>query len=414
MSDASKIISVTKRFQYPYRSIDEFGGVPWADSINYFVTGDINGDGLIELILSRGDVEQIALDLDGRVLWHFLDPSADWTHRRPDSSVFIWDLDRDGRTEFVCTRRIGGQEHVCLIDAATGECRQTTPLTDRTHECDNRGFVRLGLLDGPEHPGYVVAGWDYGRLAVYDSGLRLVWEQDAPIGHDPFCYDLDDDGYEEIICGYVAFDRTGRLLWDSRRYLEHDSHADSFVFFREQDAVRIFTSEGHILDASGKLVDALGQDVLVHGQEAGIISTGNALRFIIQDRNDGVMQTTYAFTRQDEVTFRTTGAQTMQTVAWGAHGKGGIWLDTHGLIYDGDGGVLAKVRAYERGSWRVPTRGVGSAHDLMYDDRDELLLRHFDADSHTAWCEIYTPDNPAIAPDREKTTSRAMADWSFY
>ena len=413
MSDPSKIYSPMQRFQYTYRSIDEFGGTPWADSINYFVTGDINHDGQIEMILSRGDVEQIAMDLTGRVLWHFLDPSANWQHRRPDSSVFIWDLDLDGKAEFVCTRRIDGQEHLCLIDAMTGDSRTATPLTKPTGECDNRGFVRLGLLDGPDQPGYVIAGWDYGRLAVYDCSLRLLWELDAPIGHDPFCYDLDGDGHEEIICGYLAFDREGHLLWDSRHYLEHDSHADSFVFFQEQGEVRLFTSEGHILDASGQLVDAIGQDILIHGQEAGIISTDQELRFVIQDRCDGVKQTTYAFTRQGAVTFEPSGAQNMQPVIWDGQGAGGIWLDTHGLIYDADGEALAKVRAFEKGSWRTPTRGVGSAHDLMYDGRDELIIRHFDEDNRSAWCEIYALDKLADR-NEHKTTTRPMADWSFY
>ena len=224
--------------------------------------------------------------------------------------------------------------------------------------------------------------------------------------------DINGDGLEEIVCGYTAFDREGRLLWDSRSYLKHDSHADSFDFFFEKGELRIFTSEGHVLDGSGKLVDDIGKDLLVHGQETGIISTQGALRFAIQDRADGLRQTTYMLTRQGKVTFTTTGAQTMQPVVWGENGEGGIWLDTHGLIYDGNGGLMAKVRSYERGCWGIPTRGVGSAHDLLNDERDELLLCYFDEDSQTAWCEIYSADTQS--GQRPKVTTRQMVDWSFY
>lgn len=413
MPDVTKIASMVRRFRYPYRAIQEFDGVPWADSINYFVAGDINEDHQIELILSRGDVEQIALDLNGQILWHVVDPSASWQTRRPDSSVFIWDLDLDGHPELVCTRRLGNQEHLCLLDAATGELKQAVLLTSRAEHSCTRGFARLGLFDGPAHPGCVVAGWDYDRLALYDSDLHLVWEQTTPIGHDPFCVDINEDGQEEIVCGYTAFDREGRQLWDSRQYLKHDSHADSFEFFIEDGAVRIFTSEGHILDGAGARVDDLGKDFVVHGQETGILSTRGEQRFVIQDRGDGLLQTTYIVTRQGKVMFMTTGAQTIQPVVWGKQEESGIWLDTHGIIYDGNGGLMAKLRAYERGCWRLPTSGVGSAHDLMHDGRDELLLRHFDEDTRTAWCEIYSAD-PQPSQPTPKTTTRQMADWSFY
>jgi len=418
IADMSKLpppCPIVSRFRYPYRSIEAFGGVPWADAVNYFVTGDIDGDGRIELVLCRGSAEQIAFDLDGRIRWHYTDEDASWKSRRPDSSVFLRDIDLDGKTELVCTRTLNGQEHVCLVDAVSGILKTGVPLIPRTEDDDNRGFLRLILADGPDAPGYIAAGWDYTRLALYDARLNLIWKRDAPIGHDPYGVDIDGDGYEEIVCGYVAFDRSGDMRWDSRKYLEKDSHADSVVAFEEDDEIRLFTSEGHILGPDGDLVDAIGQDVLVHGQEAGIIHTAGERRFVVQDRGDGIKQTTCIFTRDNRLTFSALGGQTMQTVGWGASGEGGVWIDTHGLIYDGDGGLLGKVRAYERGCWRLPTRGVGSAHDLLYGSGDELLLRFFDEELQIARCEIYTTDVPEPDDGRTpKTITRAMIDWSFY
>lgn len=404
---------IVSRFTYPYRAIEEFGGAPWADALNYFVTGDIDGDGRIELVLCRGSVEQIAFSLDGTIRWRYTNPDTSWQSRRPDSSVFLWDVDGDGKTELVCTRFLDGAENVCLVDAATGDLKAATPLIGRGPEDDYRGFLRLILPDGPAGEACIAGGWDYLHLALYDAKLNLLWQREAPIGHDPYGLDIDQDGHEEIVCGYVAFDRNGELLWDSRKYLENDSHADSVVAFEEAGEIRLFTSEGHILDPAGNLADAIGQDILEHGQEAGIMFTKGERRFVVQDRADGIKQNTCVFARDGRLTFSAIGGQTVQTVRWGASGEGGVWIDTHGLVYDGDGDLLAKVRAYERGCWRVPTRGVGSAGDLMGGPGDELILRFFDEDLRVARCEIYSSDTDG-AGETPKTTTRRMADWSFY
>ena len=173
----------------------------------------------------------VAVDTEGEVRWSH--PVSREAYPR------VWDLDGDGRQEVICY----DGPVIKLLDIDTGAVKLEAP----TPPCNQRGN-RAGREDqSPYVPLWRmypanVRGKGRGRdlvlmdlytaFWVLNDRLELEWWRSREHGHDLGIHDIDNDGRDEILCGYTMFDHDGAELWSvelpEHAIFTHD-HVDHIV-----------------------------------------------------------------------------------------------------------------------------------------------------------------------------------------
>jgi len=81
--------------------------------------------------------------------------------------------------------------------------------------------VHLCDLSGRGRPGEILIKDRYSNLWAYDSDtLEPIWHVVLSTGHYPLAFDINEDGRDEVLCGYSLVSADGRLLWQ-RRFGDH-------------------------------------------------------------------------------------------------------------------------------------------------------------------------------------------------
>jgi len=170
---------------------------------NSYISGQASSNGVIRAI--RGD--------NGEPIWSVTDPAY-----QSDSTAnpAVGDIDSDGLPEVVVQ---GEGKYLIAIDS------DGTPLwkSENFSGPENSGSVAIANLDGEGDPEIIFGA------AVYDSSGTKLWEGTQGKGHDgqgpiSCVADLDLDGRPEVIGGNTAYaftgtvqggDFTGMNLWQS-------------------------------------------------------------------------------------------------------------------------------------------------------------------------------------------------------
>ena len=182
----------------------------------WVVTGDVNGDGKVEIVSARnvneGDVHYtsaaVAHSLDGRVLWRWGDPGIGRRGLHHDVACQIYDWDGDGRNEVV----VCAKDHLVELDGETGEERRRLPLPPEATDC-----VVFAHLSGRGRASDVLVKTRYAQIWAFDYAGRLLWTVQNPGGfptaHQPVPVDINNDGRDEIMAGYAMLDPDGKTRW---------------------------------------------------------------------------------------------------------------------------------------------------------------------------------------------------------
>ena len=200
--------------------------------------GDLDGDGRLDMLIAqniprvRGDAfDQIscltAVDLEGKVLWQSGRPDPRNALLTNDTPFQIHDLDGDGHNEVVVVRDFRLQ----ILDGRTGRIKQwiwmpRVPLSDkeRPYELEDGDSLTFLNLTHKEGRRDILVKDRYHNFWTFDSQLKFLWAGEGQTGHYPYPFDVDDDGYDEVLIGYSLWNHTGQRLWS------HDSelrdHAD--------------------------------------------------------------------------------------------------------------------------------------------------------------------------------------------
>ncbi|NQX69143.1 hypothetical protein HQN90_23715 [Paenibacillus alba] len=189
--------------------------------------GDLNGDGRMELLMvqpdNRQDVRYIphqvqcltAFDLEGNLLWQTGEPSSEAGGPGSDYPAQIVDIDGDGLLEVVCIM----DDRFLILDGRNGQVKAAHVLpSPHAHDC-----IIVANLTGGSSASDIILKDRYHKMWALDRKFNLLWTHEGNPGHFPWVYDLDGDGFDEVMAGYDLLDHDGSRLWSCH---DLDDHAD--------------------------------------------------------------------------------------------------------------------------------------------------------------------------------------------
>lgn len=347
-----------------------------------------------------------AIDLDGKVLWQLGEPSEQ-TERlgkiSADLPFQVYDIDGDGCDEVIC----GINFEILILDGATGAVKKKvkTPLSDEedssligvpfgSYAFDriNPDGIRIADFSGKGRPSDLLIKDRYCRIYALDSDLNLLWRYQSPLntGHYPLAIDVNGDGHDELLCGYILLDHLGKPIWN---YPITGDHTDEIVagrFMAGSDKgyfACVSGTEGFFIgDFQGNI---LRRDKIGHAQR---VSVGN----YCPDREGFELVVSNFWGHQGVVYFydcfgnplwemeNELNGNVLVPVNWKGDGSDLFLLNADpvkGGLYNGDG--IAAVVFPDDGHPRMCCEAI----DLCGDCRDEIVVW----DYHHLY--IYTQDD---------------------
>ena len=211
----------------------------------WVVAGDVDSDGDVEIVSSenfnKDDVHftttAVAQDLNGSVLWRWGNPDVGRKNWHHDVACQIHDWNGDGKNEVVlCT-----QGALVELEGATGrELRRVSIPKDAT-DC-----LVFCNLSGDGRPADVLVKDRYHQMWAYNRRGEMLWTVKDPGGfrtaHQPRPIDIDGDGRDEIMAGYVLLNHDGSVRWvfRSKKVDQSRGHLDCARIVRRGDSPAAF------------------------------------------------------------------------------------------------------------------------------------------------------------------------------
>ena len=208
----------------PWKSVSidpDYGG-------NWCVTGDLDGDGQAEIVSAKNKYNDgihyttsaVAHRLDGSILWKWGNPEEGDAYNGYDVALQIYDWDGDGANEVILLTR----GELVELDGKSGKERRRFSIPERATDC-----LVFANLSGSSRAREVIVKDRYRRIWAYDAEGNELWGGDwkpggYPTAHQPRPIDLDGDGKDEIMAGYVMLNSDGSTRWIYRSKVMDQSH----------------------------------------------------------------------------------------------------------------------------------------------------------------------------------------------
>ncbi|WP_406603202.1 hypothetical protein [Neobacillus dielmonensis] len=187
--------------------------------------GDLNGDGRMEMLMVQADggiddryvPHQVqcltSFDLEGNLLWQTGVPDLDAGGPGSDYPAQIYDIDGDGKNEVLCVM----DKKFTILDGAAGTVKKQYDLPDpEAHDC-----IIIANLSRNPYPQDIILKNRYNKLWAFDNDFNLLWTHSGNVGHFPWVYDFDGDGYDEVMAGYDFLNHKGQKQWACHNLEDH-------------------------------------------------------------------------------------------------------------------------------------------------------------------------------------------------
>jgi 5-hydroxyisourate hydrolase-like protein (transthyretin family) len=227
--------------------------------------GDIDNDGLIEIIIPNHDRTKLfAFEHDGTLKWTAA--TGPQFTGSPRDAVALADIDHDGDVEIIHGRRaydhlghllwegagdyggetsygtlpiiadLDGQGDMEVIAGRTAYRSDGSILWRRTDLPSTGGFTAIGNFNADENPEIVIVAG--GTVYLLDNQGKTIWGPvslpGGGVGGAPTVGDFDGDGEPEIgVAGasnYVVLETDGRVKWTSKTQDASSSRTGSSLF----------------------------------------------------------------------------------------------------------------------------------------------------------------------------------------
>lgn len=377
--------------------------------------GDLNHDGVCDLLVVRHKKQRIklitAITLDGEILWQ---RGAGNDHTGiifSDLAVQIFDINQDGKNEIIVV--VGSSLGILAGD--TGETLQKVKVPK-----DARDSIAFAKLRRGKNPYAIILKNRYSKFWVYSPRLRLKYERSLRTGHYPVEFDLNGDGRDEFLMGYVLFRPNGQPLWKAGRIKRHNDAADIEDVDGDGIPEIAIASSGdsYLLDKDGK---TLWKQPHRHSQHAVIAGlrpdSGGNKQVVFVERPKGNL---YTYDKDGALLWNIPklGKTTMISAVSG-------WSDAeqqdfliafrmanhNPALLNGDGEVVAEFPFPWAGS---PESGM-SKHfvhhfDILGDHREEIIIHN----QNGVW--VYENSDPPTHTMviQEAAPNRRMYNATFY
>lgn len=204
--------------------------------------GDINGDGRMELVCAQpnGGIDDryvphqvvclTAYALTGEMLWQVGSPSAEPGGPGSDYPCQIADIDGDGKLEVLVVM----DKTVLVLEGETGAVKKSFELKnlpnidsegkylagqwENAHDC-----IIVANLRGLKSASDIILKDRYFNMWALDGDFNVLWTHSGNLGHFPLVYDINGDGFDEVMAGYDMLNCKGELMWSCK---DLDDHAD--------------------------------------------------------------------------------------------------------------------------------------------------------------------------------------------
>jgi hypothetical protein len=392
--------------------------------------GDLNGDRRCDFLVyrcdhgapsgaHRGGIKPCflgAFDIDGKPMWR-----AGEGGNQPSRpmSVAVHDVTGDRAAEVICfwhrpTADLDADWQsladvvVQIRDGRSGKVlREAAPSAITRRRLKDPGgsnWVHQRLLvsnfRGTDRPRDIAVKLGDTYVAL-DERLRVLWTYRSRWirygrcpAYIPAVGDLDADSRDELCGGYFVLDDDGRPLWEKELGRNMDSVA---ITGWDRGNVRAVCSGfGHVVDAKGNVILALGQREVPHGQEVRVANLRDDLRgpeMVLRNTGhttDVVVVSSASNKIVDRLRLNASPTNVgMETVCWGGPDKAS-------MLYNG-GWLWDLERKVGRELPGLPPPGGSQVHrmgfyhaipaNLCGDEREELIL--WDPTARHVY--IYTP-----------------------
>lgn len=380
--DGAQIITVTRPGLYNTRR----DLTPTGDPVMLL---DVGGDDALTLQMTS---------LEGESIWL----SAPGCRIKRSPQVVTGDFLGNGALDVA----IVATDRMMVLDGRSGEVAAECdlppagPYQQQRHEktnCSKPHAMRfapapapLGIILREDTPAGGNSMW------AYDGSLNPLWDIHLPqpkFGHQPWFYDIDDDGCDELLLGYHLIDHDGKVIW----LMEDAEYADRMYGARHADNVFLGPIHGDGVDritalhaggsdglffADGRTGKVLSRHIIGHAQHVEVgryrpdlpgeqVCVGTRWgNFGIMTFFDNEGRELYQFQPDYE-------GENFNTVRWGGDGRDLIFMRrTPQSLGFWDAWGRRVVELPNIIPLGRPGLSYATAADVCGDEQDELLVIH--------------------------------------
>lgn len=409
-------------FKNSYNSNNEL--IPWvkipfdkSNAGSWVISEDLDGDGIDEIISAKNvSFHETGLDehytssiivkkIDGTKLWGWGNSEEGRNAIHHDVACQIIDWDNDGKMEVI----LATDQYLIELDGENGMLKRQFKIPKYASDC-----ILFGNFSEHDNLDIVVKN-RYSEVYVYNYDGVLLWEFLGDVklpkstAHYPLIFDLDNDGFDDMLVGYSMLDEKGIEIWN----LEQTTSLD--LRYGHMDCARLIETGAEIGDK--KIVITGCTDNFI-----AMINGYGVLKWALYGRHYESLNIANVFSYSEKPQI----IVDLDHEAWGA---GPLWI----LDYDGNF-ISEIITDYSRFHTTIDWNGtgiddiiIGESHSVYSGDgikllqlempfRDEIheticLKKDIDNDGYSEVLLYYSPLDTLYI---YKTENHSFPDLDFF